>query len=121
MTHQCAVDVVDGTGALRIRVSGEVDMACAPELLDTLLAADVPSGGTLVLDLAGVTFMDSTGISALVEAHQQRRRPAGSPSTVVEVPPLIAKMLRITGVDTYLDVSPAADEPDRPRAPDASA
>jgi anti-sigma B factor antagonist len=108
MTHQCAVDVVESTGALRIRVRGEVDMACAPELLDTLLAADVPSGGTLVVDLAGVTFMDSAGISALVEAHRQREA-SGVALRVVEVPPLIAKMLRITGVDPYLDVSPAAE------------
>ena len=108
MTHQCAVDVVDSTGAVRVRVSGEVDMACAPELLDTLLAADVPSGGTLVLDLAGVTFMDSTGIGALLEAHRQREA-VGVALAVVEVPPLIAKMLRMTGVDSYLVVSPATE------------
>ena len=108
MTYQCAVDVVDDTGALRVRVSGEIDMACAPNLLDTLLAADVPRGGTLVLDLAGVTFMDSTGISALLEAHRQRTE-GGSTFTVVEVPPLIAKMLHVTGVDTYLDVSSPAE------------
>lgn len=106
MTHQCAVDVMESTGALRIRVSGEVDMASAPELLDTLLAAEAPRGGSLILDLAGVTFMDSAGINALVEAHRQQEA-NGVALTVVEVPPLIAKMLRITGVDPYLDVSPA--------------
>ncbi len=108
MTHTCAVDVVDGAGAVRVRVSGEIDMACAPELLDTLLAAEVPSGGTLVLDLAGVTFMDSSGISALVDAYQQREA-GGVSLALAEVPPLIAKMLSLTGVDSYLTVSPIAD------------
>jgi anti-anti-sigma factor len=99
---------MDSTGAMRIRVSGEIDMASAPELLATLRTAEVPRGGTLLLDLAGVTFMDSTGIGALIEAHQQREA-TGVALSLVEVPPLIGKMLHITGVDEYLDASPKAD------------
>ena len=110
MSHRCAVDVADSTGALRIRVSGEVDMACAPALLDTIVSADVPPGGKVVLDLADVAFMDSSGISALVEAHRKREA-EGIGMTIVGVPPLVRSLFSISGVDTYLDV----DDPDAAR------
>jgi anti-anti-sigma factor len=47
-------------------VSGEIDMATAPEL-DDLAAVH----GPLVLDLQGVSFIDSMGIAALVRLHKR--------------------------------------------------
>jgi len=103
MSHRCAVDVADSTGALCIRVSGEVDMACAPDLLGTIVSAEVPPGGKLVLDLSGVAFMDSSGISALVEA-QRTRDAEGIAMTIVGTPPTVLEVFRISGVDRFLDV-----------------
>ena len=54
-------------------VHGELDIATAPELtrlLDRLRAR----GHAVVLDLAEVTFIDSTGLSALMDAHFESRR-----------------------------------------------
>ena len=102
MSHRCAVDV-DSPGALRVRVSGEVDMACANDLLGTIVSAEVPRGGKLILDLADVAFMDSSGISALVEAHRKRDA-EGIAMTIVGTPPTVLKVFRISGVDSYLDV-----------------
>jgi anti-anti-sigma factor len=49
------------------RVEGELDMATAPELLESLQDA-VETGGPIVLDFSGVTFMDSTGLRAVLQA-----------------------------------------------------
>ena len=59
----------DGNDHVRIAVAGELDMATAGQLRDhlhLLLAADRPR--LVLLDLDGVTFCDSTGISTLVAA-----------------------------------------------------
>jgi anti-sigma B factor antagonist len=53
-------------------LSGELDMAAAFKLeseLDRILAA--PGIGTLVLDLAGVSFLDSAGLGTLLSIREQ--------------------------------------------------
>ena len=107
MSHRCVVDVADDTGALRIRVIGEVDMACAAALEETIVSADVPPGGKILLDMADVAFIDSAGISAIIGAHKKRVAD-GIAVTLVEVPPPVGQLLSLTGVDTYLDVAPKA-------------
>jgi anti-sigma B factor antagonist len=47
---------------------GEIDMASAPILERELIAAESTRVRTIVLDLAGVEFMDSSGIRALLAA-----------------------------------------------------
>ena len=51
-----------------VRVRGDIDMATADELL-AALAPD--SGRPFVVDLSEATFMDSTGLAALIKAHKQ--------------------------------------------------
>jgi anti-anti-sigma factor len=61
---------LDGQGTVRLALSGELDMASAETLaasVDHALRPDRPA--QLVVDLAGVTFCDSTGIRALVDAR----------------------------------------------------
>ena len=48
----------DGTGPI-VHVEGEVDIVTAPELRAGL----APLEGDVVVDLTGVEFLDSTGIS----------------------------------------------------------
>jgi anti-sigma B factor antagonist len=47
-------------------VEGEVDLAGAPDLHQALL--DSAGAGTTVVDLSGVTFIDSTGLQILIMA-----------------------------------------------------
>jgi anti-sigma B factor antagonist len=53
-----------------IRVAGDMDVVTVPKFL-TLVAAAVsrPGTRTLVLDLSGVDFMDSTGVGALLQTR----------------------------------------------------
>jgi anti-anti-sigma factor len=59
--------VGSSTGNPVIAFSGEIDMATAGEIR-TQLEAPIHLGGPVVLDVSGVTFMDSTGIHAFIEA-----------------------------------------------------
>jgi len=57
-------------GAL-ITVSGEIDSTTAPGLRTCLLEVlDRPGTLTVEVDLSGVTFLDSAGLSALATAHR---------------------------------------------------
>jgi anti-sigma B factor antagonist len=50
-----------------IRLAGELDMSTAPQLQEVLDEA-VAHGGTILVDISEVTFMDSTGINAFLRA-----------------------------------------------------
>lgn len=50
-----------------IRLAGELDMSTAPQLSEALDVA-VEHGGAILVDLSELTFMDSTGINALLRA-----------------------------------------------------
>jgi anti-sigma B factor antagonist len=53
---------------LRVVVSGELDIATVPDLERHVEAAG--SAPALELDLSGVTFIDSSGLRLLIEAHR---------------------------------------------------
>jgi anti-sigma B factor antagonist len=56
-----------------IAVSGELDIASADRLREAIRSAENGTTRWIILDLEELTFMDSTGLSALLEA---RRRPS---------------------------------------------
>jgi len=67
VTERMAIDVShDEGGQVRVVVRGEVDLAEAPKLEEVLGQLD---GKDIVVDLAGLTFIDSSGIGALVRAQ----------------------------------------------------
>ncbi|WP_214415956.1 STAS domain-containing protein [Sphaerisporangium fuscum] len=59
------------------RVSGDVDISNSPLLRQHLLAAIDRSHATIVLDLSEVTFMDASGVSALLAARRRSVRLGG--------------------------------------------
>ncbi len=61
-------------GIVLVRVAGEIDMFTSPNLRDTLLPCFNPSTTGIVVDLSGVSFMDSSGIATLVEGLQWSRK-----------------------------------------------
>jgi anti-sigma B factor antagonist len=70
------VDVLS-KAPLVVGVSGEIDIASAPQLREELLGALLRHGARLALDLGGVTFMDCAGIDALLAARRHARLEGG--------------------------------------------
>lgn len=85
MEHPFDAAMVDGT----LRVSGELDMDGANELWLGLVSAIEP-GAQLRLDLSGVTFMDSSALSAMLRASQERD------IAIVDASPQVARLLELT-------------------------
>lgn len=80
-----------------LRVSGEVDMATAPQLREAALDALRTAPGLLVLDLAGVSFMDSTGIFVLL-ASQRRAEALGFRFALCRVPRRVQRVLELSRI-----------------------
>lgn len=88
---------------LVVTLSGEVDIATRRKV-DDFVALEVDAcPGTLVIDLAAVTFVDSTGLSMLVTA--QRAVAAKGGRVVVRHPSAqFRALLHMTGVDGLVTV-----------------
>jgi anti-sigma B factor antagonist len=91
-----------------VAVSGEVDIDTAPRMRRALLEA-VEAGQPVVVDLGAVTFMDSSGLAALIVA-QRAAQAAGATVELAEVPAPVRRLLSLTGMDTFLTYRPAAGE-----------
>jgi anti-sigma B factor antagonist len=52
-----------------LQLSGEVDLHFSPKLRERILAS-LKAGHPLLIDLAGVSYIDSSGIASLVEGFQ---------------------------------------------------
>lgn len=93
-TFEARESTTDGVPMLA--VSGDVDVASADALL--VSAFDLVGGGrSLVLDLGGVAFMDSTGLSALlrIRTHLTER---GGDLTVVSVSRAVRRVFELVGM-----------------------
>jgi anti-sigma B factor antagonist len=90
--------------AVVLAVRGEIDLASAARLgayVDGILAC---ATGTVVLDLAGVTFMDSTGLAVILRAAKELAG-RGSDLVLRAPTPTVLRVLTVTGVARYLSVT----------------
>jgi len=103
------LDVTEDDEFTLVRVAGEVDLATSPQLREALERA-ISDGVPLVrLDMTGVTFLDSSGISVLVDA-QQRLHDIPARLVLHGVGDRIKRVLEISGLGSFFELSdqPAA-------------
>jgi anti-anti-sigma factor len=84
-------------------VKGELDLASSPELEQRLDELYNSQNGLLVLDLRELEFMDSTGLSVIVSAHQ-RLAEAGRKLSIVKGPQQVQRLLDLTGLSERLEL-----------------
>lgn len=84
-----------------ISLRGELDLANAGDVEQELIGVEDSDARVILLDLSGLTFIDSTGIRLLVLADA-RSRGDGKRLVLRRPPEGIRRVLRITGVDELL-------------------
>ncbi|MGH8969162.1 MAG: STAS domain-containing protein [Actinomycetes bacterium] len=77
------------SGHTVVEVTGEVDVASAPELRDNLLALVNRGADSLVVDLRGVTFIDSTGVGSLLRIFHRQGLLGGQVHFVADQPSVL--------------------------------
>ena len=104
------VDVRSDQRATVLAVSGELDLASSPSLeseLELVFAAD--NSDLVILDLSELEFMDSTGLSVLVRAHQ-RAQESGHGFAVIKGGPQVQRLLSLTGVSERMQFADSLEE-----------
>jgi anti-sigma B factor antagonist len=91
-----SIDVAQLDGRTVLELSGELDLATAPELED-VLRERLAAGESLVLDLRGLEFMDSSGVRALVAGHSAAKQASCSL--------VIVRAVQGSEVDRVIDIS----------------
>jgi anti-sigma B factor antagonist len=92
-----------------IAVSGELDLASSPALQEELDRVAASDATLLIIDLRDLDFMDSTGLSVLVRAHQ-RIEEQGRQLAMVKGPQQVQRLLSLTGVADRLTLVDAPEE-----------
>jgi len=91
-----------------LRVEGELDLATAGTLLESLRHLRPDASGEVRVDMAGVSFVDSAALSALVAAHT--RFAADGIRLRVVVDPRVLRTMELACLDDVLHVETAPDE-----------
>jgi anti-sigma B factor antagonist len=92
-----------------IAVSGELDLASSPALQEELERVSGSDADLLIIDLRELDFMDSTGLSVLVRAHQ-RAEEQGRRLAMVKGPQQVQRLLSLTGVADRLTLVDRPEE-----------
>ncbi|MFD8712619.1 STAS domain-containing protein [Streptomyces anulatus] len=96
------------TGAI-MELAGELDHRTAPKAREALLGLALRPGQQLVIDLEGITFCDSTGITFLIAARNHAQA-ADAAITLAALPEHLSRIIRIVGLDRVFPTHPTAQD-----------
>ena len=107
--QRAAVDgVTDVDGAIVVKLAGELDLYNAHAVREELTRQLERKPPRLVVDLGGVTFIDSTGLGVLIEA---RSRLENQDAFLLAAPGLeTRRALEVSGLDRHFSVHASVDE-----------
>lgn len=102
---QLEATTVSNADSVSVHLRGELDLATADRAEDALLAAEAQERSSVILDLSGLRFIDSTGLRLVLRAHR-RSREGGARLRLVEGPPEVQRVFRVTGTESLLPFAP---------------
>ena len=98
------VSVTAADDAATVRIKGELDCYTAPRLRSALVTLVEDGVRHVTLDIGGVEFVDSTGLSVMV-GGMKRLRDQGGGMVVKSPTDATRKLFEITGLTTVLDLA----------------
>jgi anti-anti-sigma factor len=107
--NEFRVDVRREPQGTVLAVSGELDLASSPILEERLDEVFESDSDVVILDLRDLDFMDSTGLSVVVKAHQAAEA-SERQLCLVKGPPQVQRLLSLTGVAERLRVLDAPED-----------
>ncbi|WP_327308429.1 STAS domain-containing protein [Streptomyces sp. NBC_01298] len=109
MTQQLSVNTRITTAGAVIELAGELDHHTAPDVRAALTGLDLNTGQQLVLDLGGLTFCDSSGITMIIAARNHAIA-AHAHIALAAVPERVSRIFRIVGLQHVFPTHPTAQD-----------
>jgi anti-sigma B factor antagonist len=103
--HLLRISIEDTPARVRIRLSGELDLATVPQLRQ-VVDAHARHGQTMVIDLRAVEFIDSMGLACLVRARH-RALARGARLELVAPGDAVYAVFTLTRLDKLFEWVPA--------------
>ena len=101
---ECEIGNAGPGEALVVSVRGEVDLSTAPDLESCVRGSLDGAGTSVVLDLAGLSFIDSSGLRVLVSLSNDARS-NGASLVLRNVPRQAQRVMDITGLSEWFDIA----------------
>lgn len=86
-----------------VALRGELDLSTVGKVQEELLRVEADEPALVVLDLSSLTFLDSTGLRAVVTADQ-RAREGGRRLVIVRGPDAVQRVFTITRLEERLEM-----------------
>lgn len=102
------LSVENRNGHVLVRAVGELDMSTAPSLTTAAGNAFADGYQLLMLDLSGISFMDSTGLSALLAVHREAVA-RDAHAAIIAPSDNALRVLEMLGVDQVLNIYPTLE------------
>jgi anti-sigma B factor antagonist len=88
-----------------LALDGEIDLVAAPAVRESLAQiVNDNTDRTVVVDLRDVTFMDSSGIGALLSAHRRLKLQQRA-MVIAEPQPIVARVLGLTNIERVIQIA----------------
>lgn len=101
-------EVREQQGGLVVALRGDVDLGNSPRARALLLEC-VERDGPVVVDLSGVTYIDSSGVASLVEAFQNARR-QGTDFRLAAVSDAALRVLELARLDKVFPIHATVED-----------
>lgn len=99
----------NGDDGIVLSLSGEIDMATEDQFHRAARdAVEARPQGRLILDFGRLSFIDSSGLRVLIQAHKAAKNAGGSLS-IAAASERIARILHVTAIDTRIPVFPTVE------------
>jgi anti-sigma B factor antagonist len=99
---ECEVGTVRSGEPLVVIVRGEVDLATSPQLESSVQDAFAGAPSSVILDLEGLAFIDSSGLRVLVSLSEEARS-RGATLVLRNVPRHAQRVLELTGLTDWFE------------------
>ncbi len=89
-------------GGVKLELSGEFDIGGVPKVEGAIRRLEEERPALLILDLSGLTFIDSSGLRVILTADR-RAKEQSRRFALVQGPSAVQRIFKITGIDTVLE------------------
>ena len=110
MIPALAIRILDQGGVPVAHLEGEIDIANATELREKLFTALSNQPPGLIVDLSGVTYLDSRGVHVLLELAERMKIRHQQLRLVVPDTAQIKRVLQLTHLDAIVPIDPTVED-----------